>query len=69
MILLTGLYTVQHGDLRFLNSAVPEYYLFIYLLHSNLNPATAESVHMNTKGREKKERQVRLAKKRKGIEA
>ena len=41
-------------------------YLFIREIP---NPATARSVRVNAKEREKKERKVRRAKKRKGIEA
>ena len=44
-------------------------YYFIYLLCYNLNPDAAGSARINVKGREKKERQLRRAKKRKGIEA
>ena len=43
--------------------------MFIYLLFKYLYLATARSAHINTKGREKKERRVRRVKKRKGIEA
>ena len=41
----------------------------LYILHYNLNPDIAEPSHINAKENEKKERQVRKAKKRKGIEA
>ena len=41
----------------------------IYLLHYNLDPTTAGSACMNAQEREKEERRVRKAKKRKGIEA
>ena len=43
--------------------------MFIYLLYYNLNSTNAGSARINTKEREKKERQVRRAKERKGIEA
>ena len=44
-------------------------YLFIYLLGNYLNPITAGSARINAIEREKKERNVRRVKKRKGIEA
>ena len=45
------------------------YYLFIYLFGNYLHPATVGSARINVKEREKKERQVRRMKERKGIEA
>ena len=44
-------------------------YLFIYLLYRKLNPSASESARINAKEREKKERQVRRGKERKGIES
>ena len=44
-------------------------YFNIYLLNEDQNPATEGSARINPKERVKKERQVRRAKKRKGIEA
>ena len=39
-------------------------YIYIYLLYYKLNPATAESARIDAKEREKKEGEVRRAKKR-----
>ena len=46
-----------------------KYNIYIYLLFFNLNTNIAGLGRISTKEREKKERQVRREKKRKGLEA